>query len=260
MVLRSVRARPFLKGAEGSDAAFLYYLPLSEQMTTASLNEQRSVLSTEEQRRIESFLFRRHQNQRLMSRAMLRKALSDLTGFQPAGWQFRENMHGRPEIEAPRRCRPLKFSVSHTDRLVACLLSWNRDVGIDVEPIQHVAALLSVARQHFADCETNSIRASPDDEQSRVFLELWTLKESYFKARGLGLSGKLSEIAFTIEHNAGYQISASIAPKLADDPARWQFDLGRLSGHLIATTIERRRQGPVEIIMRDATELMSRPP
>jgi 4'-phosphopantetheinyl transferase len=237
------------------DAAFLYYLPLSDQIMQAS-DAHWSLLGVAEQRAVGSFFFRRDRLQRVLSRALLRRALADFTGVHPADWQFRKNSYGRPEIDAPRHCRSLQFNVSHTDGLVACLLSWHRQVGVDVEPIQHVAALLNVARQQFADCETDAIRRSPASEQSRVFLELWTLKESYFKARGLGLSGKLSDISFSIKHNAGYQISATIDPKLLDDPARWQFNLGHLCGHLIATTIERHRQLPVEVVMRDATELM----
>lgn len=238
-----------------SDAAFLYYLPLSDQIMQAS-DAHCSLLGVAEQRAVGSFFFRRDRIQRVLSRALLRRALADFTGVNPADWQFQKNGHGRPEIDAPSHCRSLRFNVSHTDGLVACLLSWHRQVGVDVEPIQHVAALLSVARQHFADSETDAIRGSPASEQSRVFLELWTLKESYFKARGLGLSGKLSDISFSITQKAGYQISATIAPKLQDDPARWQFDLGHLCGHLIATTIERHRQLPVDVVVRDATELM----
>jgi 4'-phosphopantetheinyl transferase len=239
-----------------SDAAFLYYLPLSDQVVQASSDAHCLHLSVAEERAVGSFFFRRDKIQRVLSRALLRRALAEFTGLHPADWQFRKNSYGRPEIDAPRHCRSLKFNVSHTDGLVACLLSWDRQVGLDVEPIQDVAGLLSVARQYFADCEIDLIRSSPASEQSRVFLELWTLKESYFKARGLGLSGKLSDIAFTIKHHADYQISATMAPKLLDDPARWQFDLSHLCGHLVATTIERPRQLTVEVVMREATELM----
>ena len=190
---------------------------------------------------------------------MLRRVLSDLTGLGPLTWQFRKNMYGRPEIAAPRDYGHLKFSVSHAGGLIACLLSWHRNVGVDVEPTQKVDGMLNIADQYFAPSEAAFIRALPGDEQSRGFLELWTLKEAYLKARGLGLSIPLAEVAFTIKTDAAYQISAAFGPKLADDPARWQFSLERLDNHIIASALERRCCSRVKIAMRDAVKLMSCP-
>ena len=45
-------------------------------------------------------------------------------------------------------------------------------------------------------------------------------------------------------------------PTLGDDPARWQFTLGRMgTGHLVATAVEGRGGPPVVIVRRPATDL-----
>ncbi len=223
-----------------SNAAFLYYLLTDPIANTSLLDKYRSILTPEEWQRVSSLALQRHRNERLFSYALLRKVLSDLTGLDPLIWQFRKNMHGRPEIEDPSNLRHLKFSVSHTDGLIACLLSWHHDVGVDVEPIRQVGDMLNIADQYFAPYETAFLRTLPGHKQSRRFLELWALKESYLKARGLGLSISLTEVAFMIKENASYQIFATFGAELEDDPTRWQFSLEPFNGYLIATTVERR--------------------
>jgi 4'-phosphopantetheinyl transferase len=235
-----------------SNVAFLYYL------LSASLSDKNSLIRTpEEQNKTTALALQRHRNERVLSCAILRRALSDLTGLHPLIWQFRRNAYGRPEIEAPSQCRRLKFSVSHAGRVIACLLSWHREVGLDVEPFREVNGMLKIADQYFAPFETASLRALPSHEQSRRFLELWTLKESYLKARGCGLSIPLAAVAFIIRKDAAYQIHAMFGAELKDDPARWQFDLELVDDHLIAITAERRRRARVKIIVRNAIKLMN---
>jgi 4'-phosphopantetheinyl transferase len=242
-----------------SDTAFLYYLLPHANLSRSMLEVHRSVLSPEECEDVDSRVYPRHREEKLVARALLRRALSDLTGLAPSTWQLQKNEYGRPEIAAPGDYRDLQFSVSHAGGLIACLLSWHRKVGVDVESAQQIDGMLNIADRYFIDSETAFIRALPGDEQSRGFLELWTLKEAYLKARGLGLSVPLSEVAFTIRRGTPYQISAAFGPSLADEPERWQFALERLDNHIIAAALERRRDSLVKIAMHDAAELMRRP-
>jgi 4'-phosphopantetheinyl transferase len=242
-----------------SDTPFLYHWLPKPNLNTSMLDKLRSILRPEEKEEVDSHVVERHRNEKLVARAMLRRALSDLTGKSPLTWQFRRNAYGRPEIAAPCNYRYLKFSVSHAGGLIVCLLSWHRNVGVDVEPIRQVDGMLDIADRYFAPSEAASIRALPGHGQSRGFLELWTLKEAYLKALGSGLSVPITEVAFTIKKGAANQIFAAFGPKLADDPARWQFSLARLDNHLIATAVERRDCVRVNIVMRDAVKLMKCP-
>jgi 4'-phosphopantetheinyl transferase len=78
-----------------------------------------------------------------------------------------------------------------------------------------------IAERFFSAQEVADLRALPEDEQPLVFFDYWTLKESYIKARGLGLALPLGE--FTFHRSAGRAPSISFAPELHDDPASWQF-------------------------------------
>jgi 4'-phosphopantetheinyl transferase len=236
--------------------AFLYSLLPHLVATDLPLDRYRIFLTPGEQRRIDTFFFQRHRNERLVARAMLRKTLSALTGVPPLTWQFRTNKYGRPEIEGPSDYCYLKFSVSHADGLIVCFLSWNRLVGVDVESIKTNDDALNIADQYFATSEVASLRRLPRHEQNRRFLELWTLKESYFKARGCGLSIPLTEAMFEIKKS---KVSAIFGAELTDDPARWQFGLRCLGNHLVATSVERQCRSRVAIVRRDAFKLMNFP-
>ena len=56
-----------------------------------------------------------------------------------------------------------------------------------LEPVRRADAPLHLADHYFAPAEIAALRALPPPAQSTRFFEYWTLKESYLKARGVGL-------------------------------------------------------------------------
>ena len=82
-----------------------------------------------------------------------------------------------------------------------------------------------------------ALQALVQEEREQRFLELWTLKEAYLKARGLGISVPLRGFQF--------QLSDSVPPRirfdpalLCDDPESWQFALHRpTQTHTLALAI-----------------------
>lgn len=75
------------------------------------------------------------------------------------------------------------FNLSHTGDFVVCALS-NNEVGIDIEKIRPKNDL--VIKKCFTESETTY---ALDDS---TFTKVWTLKESYIKYLGTGLSKNLS--------------------------------------------------------------------
>lgn len=73
-------------------------------------------------------------------------------------------------------------------------------------------------------------------------MDLWTLKESYLKARSLGLSVSLDQVTFRLPPEGPLQVS--FGPEIQDDPTHWQFGLfSPGSSHRIAVAV-RRGDGP----------------
>lgn len=88
---------------------------------------------------------------------------------------------------------PLSFSLSHTDGLVAACLA-PADVGVDVERVRPVSRRL--AERFCSPDECARLCSLPESGRLAAFFDLWTLKESYAKATGRGISLRFS--SFTV--------------------------------------------------------------
>lgn len=77
----------------------------------------------------------------------------------------------------------LFFNVSHSGNYVVGVVS-DCEVGCDIEKISR--APMKVAQHYFSPAESEYMNSEPDKD--RAFFTIWTLKESYMKMTGQGLS------------------------------------------------------------------------
>lgn len=212
----------------------------------AHLARLRAMLTDGERARTDCFRLARDRRISLLARALVRITLSRYCDVPPARWRFRTNRHGRPEIAAP--VSPLRFNVSHTRGLVVCLVGRERELGVDAECLDHDRRWLDLAERFFAPAEVRALREIPAARRALRFLEYWTLKESYVKARGRGLTLPLSGFCFDLPARSRDGIGIRFTPAVDDDPARWQFSLDRLGAdHVVATAIDRAGASRVRI-------------
>lgn len=172
----------------------------------------------------------------LIGRGMARTMLSEVTGMRPAEWRFVEGAHGRPEIAAPDT--PYHFNLAHSHGAVACIVGRDREIGVDVEFLDRPAASQDVAARVCSPDELADIHAANDAERQERFLVYWTLKEAYLKARGLGISVHLADVAFSLATG-----QPQFAPRgsLADADTRWTFQLAQPGPqHLMAVAVDTR--------------------
>lgn len=188
----------------------------------------------------------------LAGAALSRNALSRYAPVAPADWRFVAGEHGKPAVGSPRVDPPLWFNLSGTAGLVACVVSRaTATVGVDVEKLNATSDMLEVARQFFSPREAEALRALPPDAQAERFFAIWTLKESYVKARGLGIAAvPLQAFAFDLGRDGS--IGLSFEPGLAEDAAAWRFASIRVSAdHLLA--VGARLEGAAPLRVRIAT-------
>lgn len=185
----------------------------------ALLQSYERLLDDEERERRARFRFERDRHTYLVSHALVRTSLSRYATVAPSGWRFATAEHGRPELD-PRHDLPLRFNLSHTDGLAACAVTAGADVGVDVEATNGRVATLEVAGRFFSPAEAADLRGLEGDDLLRRFFTYWTLKESYIKARGLGLALPLEGFSFDVSGAGPVTISFH---GLDDDPADWQF-------------------------------------
>jgi 4'-phosphopantetheinyl transferase len=211
------------------------------------------LMTPEERDRHGRYRFEQNRQEFLLTRALVRTTLSRYADVRPEDWRFGQNDHGCPFVLEPRSAAHLSFNLSNTTGLVACLVCRDREVGVDVEPLERRGETVQIADRFFSPFEVQALRALPAEEQRPRFFEYWTLKEAYIKARGMGLALPLDQFSFHLEARP---IQISFGPKLIDDPASWQFEQFRPTGeHLIAAAL--RRQGPdLPIQVRQTTPLL----
>lgn len=150
-----------------------------------------ALASVDERRREKVLRMRRAEDRRLSLCAglLLREALR-LCGA-PEGLRIAEGEHGKPYFpDAPQ----WHFNLSHSGRYALCAVG-DIKVGCDIEQIG--TGGLALARRFFAPEETARLEADADPT---AFTRLWTLKESYIKAIGAGLSCPLN--SFSIRADA----------------------------------------------------------
>jgi 4'-phosphopantetheinyl transferase len=132
----------------------------------------------------------------------------------------------------------------------------SRMLGVDVENFRARAVSLDVAGRYIAPDEVEALSGAPRHEQQYRFFEYWTFKESYIKARGMGLSLPLDKFSFNYPHDRG--VAVAIDPELADDAARWQFWQFRPSPeYLVAVCAERTGVQPPRLTVRRAIPMLS---
>jgi 4'-phosphopantetheinyl transferase len=196
------------------------------------------LLGDDERDRWSRFVFDKDRRRYLVTRALVRSTLSRYADIAPAHWTFRANAFGRPEIinDSPE-ARAIAFNVSHTDGLAVLVVTGHTRIGVDTEEIRSRRAPLELADRFFAVEESGALKALPPDLQPRRFFEYWTLKESYLKARSVGLSLPLHKCVFGFP--AAGQLGHRIDPTL-DDPSTWRFwQFTVAKTHLIAICAER---------------------
>lgn len=215
-----------------------------------------ALLTEDERRKRDRLRFDWGRHQCLVTRALVRTVLSRYAPVDPARWRFVTNEHGRPAIAEPASAASLRFNLSHTRGLVVCLVAREREVGVDVEDRERDGKLLDVADRYFSPGEVAALRALPSREQLDRFFVYWTLKESYIKARGMGLAIPLSHFSFEVDE-PGRGIRISFDPRLPDDPSRWQFTIlsyGRR--HAIAASVSRRDDDTPRLVLRETLPLV----
>jgi 4'-phosphopantetheinyl transferase len=234
----------------------LWLAYLGEITDPRLLAEYRTLLSEEELQRQQRFHFQRDRHRYLVTHALVRTVLSRYAAVAPQEWTFDFNSYGRPSVgSAQTMIAQIEFNTSHTDGLVAVATTRERQIGVDAENLRTRQIDIGIADRYFAPAEVASLHALPREHRRRRFLEYWTLKESYIKARGMGLSIPLDQFSFDFSLRNGVRLQADA--RLLDSPLRWSFSQLVLDEeYVVATCHERLGSDPPRWTIRRAVPLL----
>jgi len=144
-------------------------------------------LSDDEKDRHNRFVFEADRHSYLLSHVLLRLAVSHYLGLPPQSCTFQSGPYGKPSLSGPSEI-PLKFNLSHTTGVAVCGVTLRDELGVDVEALSARPSIREVAARFFAKPEVEMLEKLTGEESDERALELWTLKESFVKALGVGLS------------------------------------------------------------------------
>lgn len=122
---------------------------------------------------------------------LLRRACIDF-GIQGADMKVRENEYGKRVFFEDNG---VHFNLSHSKNRAVCIIA-DRECGADVEKMKEVNLKVS-ARSFTKEEHASIVNADSEAKMQSEFFRLWTLKESYMKATGLGF--KLFPNMFSID-------------------------------------------------------------
>ena len=147
----------------------------------------RESLSSDEISRAERFYFPEHSQRFIAGRGSLRTILGSYLGVEPAQVEFEYQQRGKPILAAKFADSGLLFSLSHSQDLGLCGVSYQRLIGVDLEYLRPLSDLENIAKRFFLPSEYEVIKFLSNEQKQQVFFRYWTCKEAYLKATGDGL-------------------------------------------------------------------------
>ncbi|CAA0102594.1 4'-phosphopantetheinyl transferase Sfp [Halioglobus japonicus] len=182
------------------------------------------LLTESEKVKQQRYKFEKDRHCALVTRAFVRDLLCTYAAVEPADWRMEIGPKGKPEIiDSPI---PLRFNLSHTPGLIVCAVTPLYDIGCDVESLARRSDILTIADHYFSAKEVEELFSLPHEQQRSRFFDYWTLKESYIKARGLGLFAlPLQSFSFDIGRGASPEVNSNVrlsfAADFVDQPELW---------------------------------------
>lgn len=96
---------------------------------------------------------------------------------------FTTGEHGKPQLQFQHTDRMIHFNLSHCKKAIACIVSDDSEVGIDVECLGRYSERLT--NYCMGTDEVKAINEAADSDE--LFTRLWTQKEALLKFTGEGI-------------------------------------------------------------------------
>ncbi len=132
---------------------------------------------------------------KILGDALMRMAVWMNFGVEPKQLIIALGSAGKPYLISHP---DIHFNISHSGQWVVVAVA-DCEIGIDVERIKKVN--LRIAERFFSESEKQQLFGLPENLQTDFFFDLWTLKESFLKAIGTGLTKPLKSFTVVVQHD-----------------------------------------------------------
>lgn len=152
-------------------------------------------LSCEEKTKAKGFTGEVLKSRYIISHGILRLLLSKYLLAEPVDIQYDYNEFGKPFC---RNNTKLYFNMSHSNQYVCYVFSESAVVGIDLEYKKEIPELERFLSEIATPQEILALSTIKRAEKMNYVYKIWTIKEAFLKALGLGLSSSLLEIETSV--------------------------------------------------------------
>ncbi len=163
---------------------------VATDISTFHIQSLKQVLTTHERNQAERFRLLLHATRFIVAHGTLRIILGRYLNQDASTLQFHYGPYGKPAFAGDTT---LHFNVTHSRDTAFFAITQHREVGVDLEYIDHDMDYEQIAEQNFTRNEINALHSIQSDLLRRqVFFQVWTRKEAFLKARGLGIAHDLA--------------------------------------------------------------------
>ncbi|MER5399783.1 4'-phosphopantetheinyl transferase superfamily protein [Streptomyces sp. NPDC002599] len=172
-----------------------------------------------------------------VSRTVLKHTAAQVLQVPPGRLDLAYLPGGRPVLRGLGA--DLQVSLAHTDELIVVGVSRVGPLGVDAEPAGRRISLPALCEHVCTAEEARLLEALPEQERTRTFLRLWTLKEAYAKALGHGMRRRFTAIGFEWD-------TAGRARLAGDTAGRWAFATHLVDGRYLVSEAYRHDEAEAE--------------
>ena len=173
----------------------VYAIRIDDSIDDYTYRQLLSYISKEKYERIKKFYFMEDAKRALYGNLLVRHLACNKLNVANNELIFKCNEFGKPFLQG---CSDFHFNISHSGIWVVCAIG-KKEVGIDIEQIKSID--FDIAKRFFSNTEYEMLMSKPDDLKTNYFYDIWTLKESYIKCTGKGLSVPLNSFNVCIDNH-----------------------------------------------------------
>lgn len=162
------------------------------QKSPRYLNTLKSWLSTREQDRANRIVIPYKRNYQIQSKAWLRWLLAQYTDSTAKDIDYHHGQLGKPYLDS--ETASIQFNATDSGNILLIAFHQSNELGLDIEAIPRKVNYQGIAKRKFTAKELDLLSLLPENQRCAAFLALWTRKEGYGKARGVGIRYPMNRV------------------------------------------------------------------
>ena len=181
------------------DEAQVHLWRASLDLPLILIEQLASILTEDEIAKADKFHFPHHRRKFIAARGILRQLLGQYLQISPKNIKFQYGDRGKPYLTRATSGNSLEFNISHSQDYALYGFTHSHAIGVDIEHLRTMEDAAKIAQRFFSPQEFELVNCLSGEQQQRVFFKLWTAKEAYLKAVGIGLAGSLASIDISFD-------------------------------------------------------------